>query len=90
MVVSLSWAAVPKLRARTAWGYGSTADIGHGLQFSMIYPPACWNHGSRVGVRGDLVSWPDTSGWKVDEAGRWLYFQGVGHIRSCPNRLLIC
>ncbi|MDQ6949826.1 MAG: helix-turn-helix domain-containing protein, partial [Actinomycetota bacterium] len=31
--------------------------------------------------RWTSVSWPDASGWKVDEDARRLYLQGVGHIR---------
>lgn len=31
--------------------------------------------------RWTSVSWPDASGWKVDEDARRLYLQGVGHVR---------
>jgi len=38
--------------------------------------------------RWDSVSWPDISGWKMDEDTNRLYLQGVGHIRFRPNRPL--
>ena len=38
--------------------------------------------------RFDSVSWPDRSGWKLDQARRRLYLQGVGQVRYRPNRPL--
>ncbi len=31
--------------------------------------------------RWDSVSWPDVSGWKVDEDAKRLYLLGIGHVR---------
>lgn len=38
--------------------------------------------------RWDSVSWPDAAGWKVDEAAKRLYVQGVGHVRLRLHRPL--
>jgi len=38
--------------------------------------------------RFDSVSWPDLSGWKIVEAQRRLYLQGVGHVKCRMHRTL--
>jgi putative transposase len=38
--------------------------------------------------RFDSVSWPDVSGWKLQESQRRLYLQGIGQVKYRPNRPL--
>ena len=42
----------------------------------------------RARARFDSLSWPDTSGWKFDEAARRLYLQGVGQVKVNLHRRL--
>jgi putative transposase len=37
--------------------------------------------------RWDSVSWPDDAGWRLNEAAKRLYVQGVGHIKVRRHRL---
>jgi putative transposase len=38
--------------------------------------------------RFDSLSWPDATGWKLDEPARRLYLQGVGHVKANLHRPL--
>ena len=42
----------------------------------------------RSAKRFDSVSWPDVTGWKLDESARRLYLQGVGHVKLNLHRPL--
>ena len=42
----------------------------------------------RSAKRFDSVSWPDVTGWRLDESARRLYLQGVGHVKLNLHRPL--